>query len=184
MRDLNLIPYEIKDKKLKAEKNRKYVSYGILVLCLIFIIAYFPLMYSKGLEKKAAGLKDQVDSKSSIINNYNSINNKIKEINIPIGLANSTEADRVLVHDRIVKLSNTFPSGIVLISLSYQPDGILITGKSSDYNSPYELAANLELTKEFNTAKIGSINYDKDSKVYNFSITIPQKGVANNEKSQ
>lgn len=184
MRDLNLIPYEIKEKKLKSERNRKYASYVILVLCLIFAIAYFPLMYSKGIEKKAEGLKNQLDSKASIISDYNSLNAKIKEINIPIAMAGSIESSRFLVYDQIAKLSKNFPSGIVLVSASYQPGSIIINGKSSNYYDAFDLLANFELTKEFNMAKMGSINYDKDNKVYNFIITIPEKGAAGNEKSQ
>lgn len=184
MRDLNLIPYEIKEIKLKKENKRKLTSYIILALCFIFVVAYFPLMYSIGLNKKAMDLKARVDSKALITENYNKVKAFITSISKPIALAEGVEKNKVYLTQTIDNLSKYIPGNLKFTTFSYQNGAIAINGESTSYNSCAEFIANLELSKEFPTAKIGNINLITETKIYSFTITIPQKEVVKNEQTK
>jgi len=185
MRDLNLVPYEIKEKKLKLEKNRKYTSYVILVLCIIFVLAYFPLMYSKSLENKAAGLKNQVDSKAYIINRYNEVTNSISQASKPIAIAETIDKNKVYLSNIIDNISKYTPSSnFKFTAFSYQNGDMALNGTSSNYNSCCEFIANLETSEEFAAAKLNSLTYNKDDKTYTFSIIITQKEARSNEQAK
>ncbi|MFA9399052.1 MAG: PilN domain-containing protein [Clostridiaceae bacterium] len=184
MRELNLIPYEMKEKNIKSQKNRKYASYGILVLCIVFIIAYFPLVYSNNLEKKATNIKIELDNKAYITENYNQVVASINGIKLPISLAEEVDNNKVFLSTTIDNLSKYVPKNINFTTFSYQEGGIYIDGESSSYNSCCEFIANLELSKEFSTAIISNINLEEETRIYSFTITIPQKGVANDEQTK
>jgi len=134
--------------------------------------------------KKAAELKNQVNSKAYITENYTKLQTSISNISASINITKGVEENKFLLAASLDNLSKYVPTNIKFINLNYQNGSFAITGSSSNYNSCTEFIANLETSKEFPTAVINNITYKKDTKTYDFSINIPQKEVENNEQTK
>ena len=91
MSELNLIPYELKAKRIKKLRNTNYISSGIIVLAILFAIVYVPKLYLNKLNSDEVNLNTKISNNSKIvlenkrilldIKNYNLRNNEVDVIN-------------------------------------------------------------------------------------------------------
>lgn len=179
MRELNLIPYEIKEKEIKANKKRQTTSILILAGLVVFSAVYFPIAYSDMLKGKEAKLKNEVDSKKYIIEEYNNVQASISMIKTHIQIADGIDKSKVSINNTLDDLELLTPGTLTFTNFTYQDGVISIVSEAKDYNSIFEFAANLETSKSFKTVKLSTIKYNKDKGNYTFNIIIPQKEVIN-----
>lgn len=177
MRELNLIPYEIKEREIKANKKKQVTLVIVLAGLIVFSAVYFPIAYSNIVKGKEAKLKNEVDSKKYILEEYNTIESSITAIKTHIQIADGIDKSKVFVNSTIDELASLTPGAVTFTNLTYQNGSISVNSESKDYNSIFEFVANLETSKDFTTAKLSTVTYNKDKSSYTFNITIPQKEV-------
>ncbi|MDP4143039.1 MAG: hypothetical protein Q8936_00960 [Bacillota bacterium] len=173
MRELNLIPYEIKQRR---EANRKRKIYSAVTITFIAILAaglislkfvatiyqykVLSLQYEINNKKKVNTEADALDSQ---INIYTAYNNKVKELT----------SEKIMISDRINATKQYFPKDVVANSINYSDkNGIVLTAETTDYNSIGILAANLQLSNKYKSVRIANINFNKDKNKYTFTVNV------------
>jgi Tfp pilus assembly protein PilN len=175
MRELNLIPYELKEKEVKFNKKKQITLVLILAGLIVFSLVYFPMAYSSIVKGKETRLKNEADSKKYVLEEYNQVQTSISTIKAHIDIADGIDKSKVYVNKIIDKLSLLTPGAVSFTNITYQNGAISINSESKDYNSIFEFAANLETSEDFGTAKLSTVTYNKDKANYTFNLTIPQK---------
>lgn len=176
MRELNLVPYEIRFKKERELKIRNYIAGAAILLCVLFVGVYVPKLRFISLKNKEAELKQQIELKSSIMNENQKINSEINNINIYTDKINVITKDRVLVSNKIESIGKYIPQDINLFSLNYDNNSVTLNGTTKTYSSVAEFAANLQSSKEFKSVELSTINGEgvnnESTSKYNFTVVI------------
>jgi Tfp pilus assembly protein PilN len=177
MSELNLIPYELKVRRVKKIKITNYISAGVIVFAVLFAIVYVPKLYlarliseQQDMDTKIAGDSKIVQENKRILADmakYNSYNNEVTLLT----------KQKVNVKDKIKSLEKYIPSDVSLTNIAYSKGMITINGSTAKYASISAFAANLQMSAEYSKARINSIN-NSDSKTktgnYIFTINIAQ----------
>ena len=176
MTQINLIPYEIKEKRRKNNHFRQLIAGGIVILCVLFFGVYFPMGTLSSLKSNEAILKQQIDLHQDVITENNQIKSQTNQYNSYIEKALQLDAKKPRIVNKIEGNETYTPESVTFDSLNYSDSGLLITGSSANYNAICELGANLQMSKEYKVARISSINYDLTNKLYSFTLTIKEGG--------
>lgn len=184
MGELNLVPYELKQKKISKIQQKKYILYGVFGLILLLVAIAAPELRFYMLNREKASLEAQIAAGAAILNESNQIKNQIDSINQYTSKVDLLSKQRVIVSSRVKGLSSYVPQDIVFKTLGYSNGIISITGATKNYNSISELGANLQMSKDYKKATISNINYNQQIGEYTFSITIEKMGEDKNEKTK
>lgn len=176
MAQLNLIPYDIREKKRKNHQLRQQIAAGIILVCVLFFGVYFPMGTLSSLKSHEASLQQQIDLHQDIILENKEIKSQTDQFNRYIQKALQLSTDKTRIVNRIRGIETYTPDAVKFGSLNYSDTGLLITGTSADYNAICEMGANLQMSKEYQEAKIASINYDLTNRLYSFTIMINEGG--------
>lgn len=184
MGELNLIPYELKEKKKSNFKKLKYVILGGCILGILLIAVAIPELKLYLMTREKFSIDAQISSGASILNENKNLNSQIDSINEYINKVGLLSKKRVIVSSEIGGISKYMPKEIVLKNLSFATGNISFTGETQRYNAISELGANLQMSKEYSKAEITNITYNAQLRDYTFSLIINGVGVVNNEKTK
>ncbi|MBU3110249.1 PilN domain-containing protein [Clostridium lacusfryxellense] len=175
MSELNLIPYELKAKRIKKLRNTNYISSGIIVLAILFAIVYVPKLYLNKLNSDEDNLNTKISNNSKIVLENKKLLLDIKNYNLRNNEVDALTKQTVKVTNKIENFEKYIPSTISLTGITYVKGTITIIGNSTNYNSISAFAANLQMSTEYPLAKIQNINNtgnQTDSKVKGYTFTI------------
>lgn len=173
MKELNLIPYNIRQKKEKELRLRNNTAIGIIALCILFLCVYIPKLSLAKLYGKANELQQQVNANSKVLEDNKKLTSEINDINTYINNIDSITKKRILASERIRDLQQYTPKEVVVKSITYTKNSININGTSSVYNPIAEFAANLQNSKKMSKVNIVSITYGAGiNQGYSFEIDL------------
>ena len=171
MSELNLIPYELRNKKQKSIANRNLVFISILVLAVL-VLGILALKFELNILKdKDANLKAEIKKSQVILQQRDNLVQSISRINKYIGKVDEITKQKVMVTPRIREIEKDIPSDVKLTALAYTPDGINLSATSNNYNSLCIFCANLETDENYKGAMIQNI-IKSDTSGYQCNITI------------
>lgn len=171
MYEINLLPYNLKQKKQIVFKTRQYVAMLLLIAFILFLGVYIPKLQLESLKKQEAELKQVVTANSTVIEQAKSTNEELAAYKQKIDTINSITKDRVVSSDRIKEIQQYIPKEGVLQfdSFNYTKAGFVINGRANRYNAISEFVANLQMSKKYSSARITNIT---GSSTFSFSINI------------
>lgn len=179
MSELNLLPYELKAKRLKELKKNTYISYIVVVFAILFAIVYIPKLYVLKLERDTEKYSNYISGDSKIMIKNKKLLGDIENYKIYNDKVDFLTKQKVDVTDKIKNLQKYISKDIILTNLTYSKGVITINGITSNYNSISAFAANLQMSEEYKKAKIINIS-DSDNKdlekqgKYVFTISISE----------
>ncbi|MDF2502997.1 PilN domain-containing protein [Clostridium sp.] len=176
MKELNLIPYELKKKRDKEISLYKVILYGIIAIFIVFVILYVPNFILNHYKSEEAQLKWRVDLSSSVNAEKGSLTDEINSYRTYTEKINGISKGKVLISDKIRGIQKLIPGDLTIVTLTYNDKVITINGTTNNYNSISEFAANLQLTDNYKNSRINSITdsigNQGSSSGYNFTIVI------------
>lgn len=175
MRELNLIPYELKEKRDKEISGYKAAFYGIIAIFIIVIMIYIPKLVLNHYISEKNQLKLTVDSNNNINKEQGSLLNAINSYKTYTEKINSIEKEKVLLSDKISGIQKFVPKDLTIKTLNYNNKIITINGSTNNYNSISEFAANLQLSDNYKNSRINSITSSSGeggSSSYDFTIVV------------
>lgn len=172
MKELNLIPYSIREKQEKIIKIRNIAASFVIFLCILFVGIYIPNMYLNVLEKNETALKEDIDKNSYIMEETKNVENQLVDYNEYFNKINTLSEKKILISDRLQELAPSFPKDVAATNINYNKGIISIIGVTSNHNSISEFAANLQMTKKYSEVRIMNEAYNKEDKNYIFTINI------------
>jgi Tfp pilus assembly protein PilN len=177
MSELNLIPYELKIKRVKRIKRINYISSGIIVFAILFAIIYIPKLYLNKLISDELDLEAKISTNTKIVKENQKLLANIKGFNLYNKEVDLLTTQKEKVTYKIKNLEKYIPVDVSLTAITYSKGTIMISGVSTNYNSISAFAANLQMSKEYPIAKINNINSSDNqsaiqAKGYTFNIAI------------
>lgn len=173
MRELNLIPYEIKRKNEKKQNLSKVLLCGAVLLCIAFLLAYIPEHNAEKLEKEMGMMELRVKENSSFIDENQSMTDEIKNMQAYIDKVSEITERKVSVTSRLRSLKDYVPADITAVSISYEDGKIVFNGSTKSFSSIYIMAANLQEAKFYRDVRIVAVSKDTENKgLYTFTIGI------------
>ncbi len=181
MSELNLIPYELKAKREKALRIKKYGSIGIIIFAVFFAINYIPNLYLDKLILKENSLEVEITSNAKVLNENTKILAEIKSYDSYIKEVDALKKHRVNITDKIKNLQKYTPLDVVITSIDYSNGALTLSGTTTSSPSISAFVANLQMSKEYPSARIVSIIDDNSNATatmqsgkYKFTINITQ----------
>lgn len=184
MGELNLIPYELKEKKKGNLKKLKYIMIGCSILIVLIIAILVPEIKLYFMKKEKASMDAQITSGAAILNENKNLNTQIDSINEYINKVQLLSKQRVIVSDEINGVNKYVPKEVVLKNLGFTTGEISLTATTQRYNAISEFTANLQMSKEYSRAEITNITYNAQQTKYTFTLVITGVGGVSSEKTK
>ncbi|MCM0650757.1 PilN domain-containing protein [Clostridium swellfunianum] len=172
MRELNLIPNHIKQKREKDAMLLKTVGGALLILSLLAAIAIVPYAKLNELNKREADLKGSLEKSKLIIIDNEKLRKEVTSYKQYADLVEKTQKSNSAIYPVIKSLEKHMPQDIVINTLDYKSGSINISAAAKVYNSINEFAANLQESKEFTNSLVANIIKDEQKGIYTFTLVI------------
>lgn len=172
MKELNLIPYSIREKQGKIIKIRNLAASLVILFCILFVGIYIPKMYLNILQNKETSMKAEIDKDAGIIKEAKNIEEDLKSYNEYTNKIDALSKQKVLVSNRLKEIGASIPKDVTATNINYSNGITSIIGVSKSYNSISEFAASLQMTKKYSQVRIMNETYDSNNKNYTFTINI------------
>jgi len=177
MSELNLIPYELKVKRIKKLKTINIISYGIIAVAILFAIVYVPKLYLNKIILNELNLDNKISSNSKIIEENKKLLLDIKNYELYDNEVASLTKQTTKVFNKIKDIEKYIPIDVSLTGFAYSKGIITLSGTSLNYSSISSFAASLQMSKEYPIANIENINNvvnetSINGKVYTFTISL------------
>lgn len=172
MRELNLIPNNIKEKRIQ---RKTFIKIGFIVFIIVSILTAGVVLLNitlNSLNAKEANLKAQVNAAKSVITENTKLRNETASYNDYINLVNKIQKGKTPVYPVFMSLIKYMPKDIVISNLVYNAGTIDISATAKNFNSINEFEANLQESKEFSNSSVTNITRDDKNKVNTFTLTI------------
>jgi len=183
VRELNLIPYEV-----RAKNKQKYINLCIGIFCIVIVagLASFTVIEKVSInkmEEKVAELDAEIASYKKDLKKRTEIDAKVESLTSSIAVTEYLIDERTSAYKWIKGLEDYVPKGIVFKSIEYHGTSMMLTGSTTNYYLITELAANLQESKEYSKSKIANISSDDSNGKYAFTINIKlEKGGLKDEE--
>ena len=171
--ELNLIPYDLEDKRLDILKGKKAILIaGIVVACMI-VVAVIPRLYIMKLNGDNSDLQSQINKEAWISTSNKKLNYNLGQYNKQISTVDATNKSKVYVNKGIEVIVKQLPTDATADSIikDSKQANISIAGDTRNYNSITTFADNLKGSGLYKDIKIISINQDETTG-YKFAITV------------
>lgn len=176
MAELNLVPYKLKESKIKKNKKKQIaliLVMAIVALAAIYLIPYFRL---KNMINEEESLTSEIASKSSIKIQNTKLNAEKLNYDRYITYSKMVKDQKIISETRITDLQKYIPKDLLCSNITYNMLSINLTGSSLSYNSICEFAANVRMSGKYSSVRINSIVNANDSKIgYKFNINVTYK---------
>lgn len=172
MKELNLIPYKIKEEKIKRSRYQSYIIYLLLIIVILAAGAIIPSTNLSNLQSQEGLLQKQVKESQVSISESATIQKELSDLKNYTNKVDFLTKSKFSTSDRIKALEQNVPKDVVFTELKYTETGFDINATASYYNSICEMAAQLETSKNYNKSEINKISYDDTKSLYTFSIKL------------
>jgi type IV pilus assembly protein PilN len=172
MKELNLIPYNMKEEKIKRSKYQSYIIYLLLIIVILAAGIIVPSTNLSNLQSQEIQLQKQVQNSKTSISDNATIQKELSDLKNYTDKVDFLTKSKVSTSDRLEALEQNVPSDVVFTELNYTETGIKIKATASYYNSICEMSAQLETSKNYTKSEINEISYDDTKSLYTFSITL------------
>jgi len=173
MRELNLLPIEIKDvhKKRRGRILGAVTFLGIIAVVVIAMI--IPKIIIFALENKESDLKQEVTIKQYITDENIKFKTKINDFKGYFGMIDSISANSEKVTFKLKEVSEQLPPDVAIFSLNLSNEGIAIVATSKNYTALCNFTANLQLCKKYKKVYLAGIISDNGAAPkYTATITL------------
>jgi len=173
MRELNLLPIEIKD----VHKKRRNTILGALTFLGIIVVVAIAMLIPKiiifTLENKENKLKQQVTINQYISDDNLKLKNKISDFKGYFTLIDSIRANDEKVTFKLKEISEQLPPDVAMNSFIVNDEGITIVATSKNYKAICNFGANLQLAKKYKKVYLSAIVSDNGTTPkYTCTITL------------
>ena len=171
---INLLPPQYKEELKQEENYRLILILGILIL--IFLISLILILFSTEIyiqgQVKSAKILVDLEEEHFQTSEIQLLREKIILANQNLTKLNSFYQTQISSTEILEKISETFPSGIYLTSLSFQKSTsqISLFGFSPTRETLFKFKENLEERKEFTEIYFPPSNWVKPTNI-NFQVT-------------
>lgn len=174
MSELNLIPYSLREKKIKERKIRNYSSYALILFSLLFISVYIPKLRLNSLNKDIVSLKAELTDSAPILNENKELKDKFNLVKDYIAKVDAVSKSDKSTIEKLKQLETAIPKDIIIRSLNYDKNGTLaMSGETKNYNSIAEFTANLEVSNNYKKVFVTNVtNNSQQSQTAGYSFTI------------
>lgn len=185
VRELNLIPYEI-----RAKNKQRYIYLGIGIISIIIIAGLatytiFENIRISNMEKEVVELDNEISGYDKDLKEQAEVTKKIENLNFNILATKFLIKERSSVYERLKTLEKYVPVGLALRTIEDKGTSMKVTGETENYYLVTEFAANLQESKEYSRSKIENINAETDTGKISFTINIDlEKGVNEDEETK
>lgn len=156
---LNLNPKVINKEKEKANIDKLLIRLTIITLLGLASISLPFLVMNKIISNDISKIEAEIAKYNEIVQKNNQLKSENSEMEFFINRVKNIESSTTKTSEILSKVNSYVPKEITFMSLSFSDSGsISITGESDTYDAIAEFLANLEMSKEFNNAKISYIN--------------------------
>lgn len=172
MSELNLIPYDLRQKHKSSFKK---VNSSKLIICIVVILILaigLPLLNIQRLNIVKGRLDNEVKKGEDVLKESEKLKKDIINYNKHIAIVDSLKLLKSNSVSKVRGLEKYTVGDIVFESLKYEDGKITVGARAANYNSICIFAANIQETKEYKDAEISLIDYDKTRACYTCTITI------------
>lgn len=179
VRELNLIPYEV-----RAKNKQRYINLGIIAICIAIIagLALFTIVEKvtiRNMKKEVADLDTEIASYNKDLKEKSEITTKIESLEKSIATTKYLIDERTSTYERIKGLEQYVPSGLLFSTIEDKGNSMTLTGHTTNYYLITEFAANLQESKVYSKSKIDNITTDTTTGKVAFTINVKiEKGVS------
>lgn len=171
MSELNLIPYELRQKN-KGVLNKNQLIALISVLAFILLIGVIlPLLKYRSLVKQDLLLLKEITAGQNLIKESDALKVEIDKYNVYISAVDELAKVRPDAAERIKNLEKYTVSEVIFQNLTWGEGQITIQANSKSYESLCVFVANLQESGEYKKARMSGITKGSESG-YNCSISI------------
>lgn len=172
MAELNLVPFRVKQKKVKDIRN-KQIATGLIILLAIMVVIYaVPKITLLQLQKTDAELTSEIDMKANVKVTNVKYKNQVENYTNYINKSDLVKKDKVLAETKINGIQKYMPKDVSCTTVSYNRATINLTGTSTSYNSICELVANIQMAHLYTSARINNISSSAAGKANTFTFNI------------
>ena len=147
MSELNLIPYELKAKRAKVLKIRKYLAYAIIIFSVFVFIVFIPKGYLTFLKAQEDKITQEISNNSNVILENKNLLADMKNYKMYNDKVDLITKQKVDVTGKIEDLEKYIPKDVYLSNINLSKGIINLTGSTSNYNSISTFAANLQMSE-------------------------------------
>ena len=180
MSELNLIPYKLKQKRVKASQLKNYISYGIIIASIFIMLILLPNLYVTLLTNQENTIAYKISQNSSTIAENKKVTADIQNYKLFNDKVDLLTKNKVKVSDQLSNMAKYKPKDITLLNIGLSKGAITISGNATNVTAISVFVASLQTTKDYSSAKIvniasvkSSTNNQSSSDKYQFSISIP-----------
>lgn len=180
MSELNLIPYKLKQKRVKIAQFRNYISYGIIIASIFIILVLLPNLYVTLLTSQENTISDKISQSSSVIAENKKVTMDIQSYKVFNDKVDLLTKNKVNVSDKISNIAKYKPSDLSILNIGLSKGTITISGNTTNVASISAFVASLQISKDYSSAKIVNISSTSPNSIdksslgkYQFSISIP-----------
>lgn len=172
MRELNLIPYQIKQKRLLKKTLFKTGIIGIIIIILFAAAATIPYVRLRSLYTQELTLESEIQNAKPVIVQNTKLKNEIRSYKEYIDLVDKIQKSNVPLYPILKNLDEYIPKDVVISNLSYNAGTISIKAMAKYYNSINEFEANLQESQEFTNSNVTNITRDEKTGENAFTLII------------
>jgi Tfp pilus assembly protein PilN len=172
MKELNLIPYKIKEVKMKRDRYESYFIYLLFLIVVLIAAVVIPATNLSNLKQQEVSLQGQVQKTQVSVGENTKIQKQLTDLKSYADKVDYLTKSKVSTTDRFDALEQNVPKDVVFTSLKYTQTGFDVEATASYYNSICEMAAQLETSKNYTNSEVDKISYDYTKSLYTFSIKL------------
>lgn len=128
MKDINLIPQELKDNKIKKKQQIRNIFFGIIIIFIVSLLIIFPVAYESKLNNDLKTLNDNLNSLKSTSNLNLDIKNAINYLNQKQSIIKNVESKRIDMAGILSDVALNVPDRVSISSIKYDRNLLEISG--------------------------------------------------------
>jgi len=128
LKDINLIPEEIKLHELNRKRRTKNLIGFVVVLCIIMAILLLPQIYIRNLESEKAVLNKQLNNINDKKDSYSELQNKMKYYSSKQDIIKRLSKKKIDITEILDDISSNVPDNVSMTDIKFSGNVIVITG--------------------------------------------------------
>lgn len=170
MDDLNLIPLELKEAKLKKKKEAKIIAIVIASILVFVGLSCIPLYFKYNIDKENSIIEFQINQLSNVKEQMNTLNQQKTAAQSRINMLSGLPGQDTRWSDILTQISRLIPPDVSVKSLGGSLEGITLDCSTTSMQSIAVFYANLENCDKFTELRINDITPDNAAKTIDFNL--------------
>lgn len=172
MSELNLIPYELRQKHRSSFKKINSPVLIISIIAILILTIGLPLLNIQRLSLEQNKLNEEIKRGEEVLKESDKLKSDIVNFKKHIALVESIKELKSTSVNKIRGLEKYIVNDVIFESLTYGEGKIIVGARSTNYNAICVFIANIQETSEYKNAEISQINFDKTRACYKCLISI------------